>query len=174
MVTATRYERRPATLPDGEPTPESEIDKVMGGAVHELGHIVVFHSVGLPMGTVAIRRRWFTRLGAEGAVWTHDPMWDNPEQVEGFLIGMMAGMEAHRLWLMTAHHWDPKRAGLFAHLGGGGDRCRFQHYAAGRMSMSTARAQARRMVAAQWPRIERGAPVLRRYREMKVRKLVKT
>jgi hypothetical protein len=145
----------------------------MDAAVHELGHITVFGLAGISMGKVQVQRRLFTRLGSEGAVWTDNPLWDDPTQVEAFLMGLVSGMEAHRLWLILEHHWDPKKAGAFAHLGGGGDRPMFHAYAQGWMSISTAHSRAQELVTAHWPRIMRGAPVLRRYKEMKVRKLVK-
>lgn len=159
-----------------KPTPVGDIDRVLGGAVHEMGHIAVFGAAGIPMSVVAIRRKYFNELGVVGGVMVQEPPAWTPVVVEAVLVGTMAGMAAHQHWLEVEHHWPVKAARTFANLGGGGDRPLYEFLQWALQSpvpMHVARARAELEVQRHWPKIMRCAPVLRRYREMRVRKLVK-
>lgn len=161
----------------GEPTPESRIDKVMGGCVHEGGHVFALHEMGVKMTMVRIRRKYFNRLGVVGGTGIDDS-YEVPDpgspRMRQLLMAVMAGMVAHDYWLVREHCWSPKRAKEFSDIGGGGDRPLFEWLAHGsNYSMTQARLDVLPLVRRDWLRITRGAFCLRRYQDVKAKQFVR-
>lgn len=144
---------------------------MLGGAIHEGGHIVVFDNAGIRMGMVEIRAR-SNRLGGEGGVWLEDGQKWTDAKWHLMLVGTIAGVVAHAQWLVWEHGWDPARAKSFADIGGGGDFPMFAKFSQGTgLTVTQARVEARRHVVRHWSRIYRGGLRLRREQRMKASKV---
>ncbi|MEV0698613.1 hypothetical protein AB0I53_11950 [Saccharopolyspora sp. NPDC050389] len=114
-------------------------------AVHEIGHAVAHQHAGLKVRRVRIWKTWFT--GAVRGQTDIAESWLPDELLPGFLVACMAGPEAERHWRSLSGH----RGKTVSH----GDDVEFRKVGKGiDLSKRQASQQARRLVVAEWGRIE--------------------
>ncbi|PKW14156.1 hypothetical protein [Saccharopolyspora spinosa] len=114
-------------------------------AVHEIGHAIAHQQTGLSVRRVRIWRTWL--FGNIRGCTDIDESWLPDEQLPGYLVACMAGPEAETYWRSLTGH----RGKTVSH----GDEANFRRSGKGiELSQRQARGLARRLVVAQWDRVE--------------------
>lgn len=134
-------------------------------SAHEIGHALAFHLVG-----IQVHRVQFTRSLWNGVLHgaTSIPAGEIPdEQLDGFAVGLLAGMEADARCRTQYGGLDLGTAREQAAWGGESDRAEFRTIR-GRLGLteSQARRQAENLVARHWDRIDRIATKLARRKQL--------
>ncbi len=122
----------------------------VGSAMHEAGHAVAFKKAGVRIRKLTLTRSMFG--GHQGCCEVDDP---TERQLRGYLVAILAGIEAEARYLKTHHGFSLSAGRDTAAYGGRYDLAAFKKYSAGTgLSKSSARSKAASLVSWNYGRIE--------------------
>lgn len=165
------------------PTPEDQINQMKLTAVHEVSHVVVSVTAGMPMRSLEIRRHFFggtsgcakfdwTKVDARGCEEGHRAPMITQQEFRAILFSYLAGARGVARWLVQVHHWDVRAAVTRGREGSSHDYREFRRLSGyAHLTLAGGTVEADRIIRGNWSRIVRGAGALEAVQKMKASKV---